>query len=87
MGWREQNGFLERTFRFGSFKNAVVFITRAAELAAGVEHHASRKFSVHVVRVRVHLPGDRQRIRKAGHCPQEMIDMIYSDIRDINHAS
>jgi 4a-hydroxytetrahydrobiopterin dehydratase len=37
--WPEVDGALERTFEFGSFADAIVFVNRVAELADAENHH------------------------------------------------
>lgn len=39
MNWSEQNGRLERTFRFADFSSAFAFMTRVALLAEKMDHH------------------------------------------------
>ncbi len=38
-GWNEVDGKLEREFEFGSFRDAVAFVNRVAELAESENHH------------------------------------------------
>lgn len=38
-GWNERDGALEREFRFDSFRDAIAFVNRVAELADAEDHH------------------------------------------------
>ena len=38
-GWHVEDGQLTRLLRFGSFREAIAFVNRVAELAEGLGHH------------------------------------------------
>ncbi len=38
-GWKVSDGELEKNFTFGTFPDAVAFVTRVAALAEGAGHH------------------------------------------------
>ena len=38
-GWRQEGRCIARKFAFGSFKDAVAFVNRVAEVAEEIDHH------------------------------------------------
>ncbi len=38
-GWKREDRFIQRTFKFPAFMKAIEFINRVAELAAEADHH------------------------------------------------
>ena len=38
-GWRQENRHIARDFAFPSFKEAVAFVNRVAEVAEQIDHH------------------------------------------------
>jgi 4a-hydroxytetrahydrobiopterin dehydratase len=51
-GWREENGALVREFEFGSFAEAIAFVTRVAAVAEAENHHPDLDIRYRRVRVR-----------------------------------
>jgi 4a-hydroxytetrahydrobiopterin dehydratase len=51
-GWRENDGALERELTFESFREAVAFVDRLAELAESANHHPDISLSYKRVIVR-----------------------------------
>lgn len=52
-GWEERDGALERTFEHGSFRDAIAFVNRVADLAEQADHHPD--ISIHYRRVTLRL--------------------------------
>jgi 4a-hydroxytetrahydrobiopterin dehydratase len=52
-GWTREGDALVKTFRFPSFRDAIVFVNRLATLADDHEHHPD--IDIRYVRVRVRL--------------------------------
>jgi 4a-hydroxytetrahydrobiopterin dehydratase len=48
-GWSEVDGALERSFRFGTFAEAMAFVNRVAGLAESEDHHPD--IAIHYSRV------------------------------------
>ncbi len=38
-GWRQEDRYIARDFAFGSFKDAIAFVNRVAEVAEEIDHH------------------------------------------------
>jgi 4a-hydroxytetrahydrobiopterin dehydratase len=51
-GWVEIDGALERTFELPSFRDAIAFVNRLAELAEAENHHPDLAISYRQVTVR-----------------------------------
>jgi 4a-hydroxytetrahydrobiopterin dehydratase len=51
-GWNEVRGALQRGFRFESFREAMAFANRVADLAAMENHHPDMEISWNAVTVR-----------------------------------
>ena len=51
--WKEEKGFLSRSFEFNDFQEAFVFMTRVAFLAEKLNHHPNWKNSYN--KVSIHL--------------------------------
>jgi 4a-hydroxytetrahydrobiopterin dehydratase len=51
-GWREIDGALERTFELGSFREAIAFVGRVADLAEAHDHHPDIAISYRMVTLR-----------------------------------
>jgi 4a-hydroxytetrahydrobiopterin dehydratase len=51
-GWVEIDGALERTFELPSFRDAIAFVNRLAELAEAENHHPDLGISYRQVTVR-----------------------------------
>jgi 4a-hydroxytetrahydrobiopterin dehydratase len=51
-GWIEQDGALERTFELPSFRDAIAFVGRVADLAEEANHHPDIAVSYRKVTLR-----------------------------------
>jgi 4a-hydroxytetrahydrobiopterin dehydratase len=50
--WNEVDGALERTFELGSFREAIAFVGRVADLAEAENHHPDMAISYRRVTLR-----------------------------------
>lgn len=50
-GWKVQDGRLVKAFRFGSFRDAIIFVNRLATIADTLDHHPDIDIRYRVVAV------------------------------------
>lgn len=53
-GWRHDRGEIFKWFRFGSFREAIAFVVRIADLAEAADHHPDLENHYDRVRVALH---------------------------------
>ena len=53
-GWRYDRGEIFKTFKFGSFREAIAFVDRLAEQAEAANHHPDLENHYNRVRVALH---------------------------------
>lgn len=60
-GWKFENNTLAKTFKFGSFREAMSFLVRAAFEAEALNHHPdwTNVYNTVAVRLTTHDAGDR----------------------------
>ncbi len=58
-GWKRSENAITKTFKFESFRNAIVFVNRVASLADEMDHHPDIdiRYSTVMLRVTTHSAG------------------------------